>query len=1350
LNGGDGTGGADGFTFLLQNDPEGAGAIANAGGSLGYDIRETGAGTRITQSLAIEFDTYQNGWDSNNNHISVLRDGDVSTPLTTTLAPIDLNGGSLINAWVDYNGSTNRLEVFLSTGAVKPTTPTLVQTIDLAAVVGNQAYLGFTAGTGGLTNAQDITNWDFTSTAPPIGQIGTGLRAEYFDNVDFTNPVLTRTDATVNFSWGSGSPAPNIGADTFSVVWSGQVEAAFSETYTFFTNTDDGVRLFVNDQLIIDRFVDQSPTEVSGTIALVAGQRYNIRMEYYENAGGAVAQLRWASPSQAKQIIPQARLFDTPIAPPAATNGLRGEYFNNIDFTAPVLTRTDRTINYNWGPASPDPRIGVDTFSVRWTGQVLPTHSSGTQTYTFFTTSDDGVRLFVDNQLVIDNFRDQSPTERSGTIALEAGRRYDIRMEYYENGGGAVAQLAWSSPTQPKQIIPFSQLFLPPAPSSGVFSVGDTAVTVNEDGAVANIRVNRTEGSAGRATLDFTTSDGSALAGEDYTARSGTLVFEDGVTSQVISVPILEDTLIEGNEFFGVSVDNPIGATLRAPRTSQVTIVDDDVPPDEDFTLSFPNFSSAGQLQLNGNAAVASNILRLTPAATNQAGSAFFRDILAIDGNTSFQTQFQFRLSGGSGASGADGLMFMLQDTSGGNQSLGGTGGSLGYGGTGPRSIGVKFDTFDNGLADPSGNFVGIVRDGDVATTLANAPAPFDLNSGAPLNAWIDYNGATDRLEIFLSNTIAKPSTPLLAQTLDLTAIVGTNAYIGFSAGTGGLFNNQDIENWRFASNGSPPSIGFSPISYIVDETAGTATVTVRRGINVSANAASVNYATSNGTATAGADYTAVSGVLNFAPGDTEESFTIAITNDTLVERDETIRVTLSSPVGAILGSNSAATVTIRDEDTGSFAVDTVVTGLTLPTAFEWEPGSDRLYIAEKAGIVRVFENGVLSPTPFINIADEVNSNGLGNDRGLLGLTIHPNFPTTPYIYLGYTYDPPEAATGTGLAARDQNGNRPSRVIRVTADAATGFRTAVPGSAVVILGTNSNWAFTSGPDINSTDNIDLPPSGIIGPTITAPPGTSIDGNGNIRDYLATDSTSHTIGDLEFGLDGFLYVSNGDGTSFGRVDPRTRRVQDLNNLSGKLLRIDPITGAGVADNPFFQSTDPFSNQSKVYSLGLRNPFRMAINPTTGEPFIGDVGWTQWEEINTGRGQNFGWPYYEGGNGVSLQTGGYSELPEAPAFYQNTTVVAPLYAVSENATAIIAGDFYSGTTFPSVYQGGLFFSDSEIGRVEVLLFNPDGTVNTVKRFASGTQFRFISQMSTGRDSNLYFSGLLSGTIQRWRPV
>jgi hypothetical protein len=139
---------------------------------------------------------------------------------------------------------------------------------------------------------------------------GIGLAGNYYDNADLTSFVLTRIDPTIDFNhWGNGSPDSAIGADTFSIEWTGQVKAKYSETYTFYTTTDDGVRLWLNGQLLVDQWVTQGGTERSGTITLAAGQKYDLVMQYFEDLGGAGAELRWSSASQSKEIIPQKCLY---------------------------------------------------------------------------------------------------------------------------------------------------------------------------------------------------------------------------------------------------------------------------------------------------------------------------------------------------------------------------------------------------------------------------------------------------------------------------------------------------------------------------------------------------------------------------------------------------------------------------------------------------------------------------------------------------------------------------------------------------------------------------------------------------------------------------------------------------------------------------------------------------------------------------------------------------------------------------------------------------------------------------------------------------------------------------------
>jgi hypothetical protein len=149
---------------------------------------------------------------------------------------------------------------------------------------------------------------DNTTPPPPSGN-GTGLTAEYFGSMDLSNPLLIRTDPTIDFNWSGTSPDPGVPSVQYSVRWSGQVLPLYSETYTFTFTADDGVRVWVNGQALIDAWFDQSATAWSGSIDLLAGQAVDIRVEYYQNQGDAIARLEWESASQSRQVVPQSQLF---------------------------------------------------------------------------------------------------------------------------------------------------------------------------------------------------------------------------------------------------------------------------------------------------------------------------------------------------------------------------------------------------------------------------------------------------------------------------------------------------------------------------------------------------------------------------------------------------------------------------------------------------------------------------------------------------------------------------------------------------------------------------------------------------------------------------------------------------------------------------------------------------------------------------------------------------------------------------------------------------------------------------------------------------------------------------------
>lgn len=227
--------------------------------------------------------------------------------------------------------------------------------------------------------------------------------------------------------------------------------------------------------------------------------------------------------------------------------------------------------------------------------------------------------------------------------------------------------------------------------------------------------------------------------------------------------------------------------------------------------FSYNDFSSTAGLQLNGSAAQAGNVLRLTPAVAGQSGSAFTTALTPLGNLSSFSTYFQFQITDSGGitdedGAGADGIVFVVQTQ---NNNAGGAGGGIGYQGVTP-SVGIEFDTYNNGnngsVGDPNGNHVGIDINGDVATPLADTVVePTRFNDGNVWNAWVDYDGNLNNLEVRWSQSLVRPILPQLTKNVNLTAVLGqTNAYLGFTAGTGSAWGNQDILQWQYVDEFAP------------------------------------------------------------------------------------------------------------------------------------------------------------------------------------------------------------------------------------------------------------------------------------------------------------------------------------------------------------------------------------------------------------------------------------------------------------------------------------------------------------------------------------------------------------------
>ena len=282
-------------------------------------------------------------------------------------------------------------------------------------------------------------------------------RGEYFNNVSLMgDPVLIRNDRAIDFDWGHNKPADGLPVDHFSVRWTASLYFE-GGTYLFKTYTDDGVRLWLDGQLLIDQWRNQPATLNEREVEVSTGY-HSLRMEYYENIGIAIAMLWWD------------RLTIS-----TTTMRWRAEYFNNPWLVgAPVLIREENDIRYNWGTSAPAPGIVADGFSVRWTGTVGFDYSD---TYTFTVTVNDGVRVWIDGGLLIDAWRDQSTTTVSVARYITKGP-HPVVVEYYDGSGDACITFTWQrgatgTPTPGPTAQPTTQPTTQPTVPAGEIIVDD-------------------------------------------------------------------------------------------------------------------------------------------------------------------------------------------------------------------------------------------------------------------------------------------------------------------------------------------------------------------------------------------------------------------------------------------------------------------------------------------------------------------------------------------------------------------------------------------------------------------------------------------------------------------------------------------------------------------------------------------------------------------------------------------------------------------------------------------------------------------------------------------------------------
>jgi len=259
-------------------------------------------------------------------------------------------------------------------------------------------------------------------TATPTTPVITDWLGQYYANPNLSgDPVLVRNDTGIGFNWGTGSPDPSVPSTYFSARWTRTWNFPADATYRFHAVVDDGVRVYVDGNLVINDWRDGSQREDTGDITLSAGP-HDLRVEYYQAQGVALIYIWWEQ-------------LPVPSSGPTWT----GEYFANQDLSgAPALIRSDPSINFNWGLGSPASNLPADHFSVRWTG----TFTFDPAYYEVAANADDGIRVTIDGNLVIDQWHDNGGFN-TYTADMPLSGTHTFVVEYYEDTGFALVNVRW-------------------------------------------------------------------------------------------------------------------------------------------------------------------------------------------------------------------------------------------------------------------------------------------------------------------------------------------------------------------------------------------------------------------------------------------------------------------------------------------------------------------------------------------------------------------------------------------------------------------------------------------------------------------------------------------------------------------------------------------------------------------------------------------------------------------------------------------------------------------------------------------------------------------------------------------
>jgi len=398
------------------------------------------------------------------------------------------------------------------------------------------------------TNTPLATNTPLPTSSPQATAAITNWRGEYFTNRWLSgSPAFIRNDDTIDFNYGNGSPTAGIPNDNFSVRWSRS--PYFEEgRYRFHVRVDDGVRLYVDDALIIDQWNDGSEREYTADRNLGSGN-HSIRLEYYENSGGARITLWWERIGSSGGTDNDDDDFPD----------WKGEYYTNRNLDDdPRFRRNDRDIDFNWGDDSPDSRIPDDNFSVRWTQRVRFDRGH----YRFDLRADDGIRFYIDGNRVLNEWH-ENDYDNDYQLEFDLDGRHDLTVEYYDRYGRARVYVDWDrigdivTPTATPTDTPVTPTNTPVSPTNTPVAPTNTPVTPTNTPTLTPTVVQpsaNVQPSAGGPDTTVTVNGGGFAANTTVNVHLGAFI---GVRSSAIDPEIYATTTTDRTGSYSVAFDLP-------------------------------------------------------------------------------------------------------------------------------------------------------------------------------------------------------------------------------------------------------------------------------------------------------------------------------------------------------------------------------------------------------------------------------------------------------------------------------------------------------------------------------------------------------------------------------------------------------------------------------------------------------------------------------------------------------------------------------------------------------------------------------------------------------------------------